>query len=162
MNSNRLCRNAAYCALLSVLLLATGCASTGARDYGGDRYASSKQWPQAKTNYQHDQYAGAANNYGHGSQQTPSNVDSVFRQGTAAYQRGDLTSAERYFTQVLKQDSNHSRATYNLAMIHLHRAYDGLARYHRIESNKGLGSNGLRQNAVQDLIYRLDAFNAGQ
>ena len=162
MNSNGHYRNAAYCLLLSVLLLATGCASTGARDYGGDRYAALKQWTQAKTNSQHNQYAGEANNYGHGSQQTLYNVDSVFRQGTSAYQRGDLTSAERFFTLVLKQDSNHSRATYNLAMIHLHRAYDGLARYHRIESKKGLGSNGLRQNAVQDLIFRLDAFNAGQ
>ena len=153
MNNNRFQRSIARYATLGVLLLATGCASIDERDNDGGQYDALQRRPQAKTDYQH---VGAADGYEHISQQSPSNVDGLFRQGAAAYRRADLTGAERYFTKVLEQDPKHSRATYNLAMIHLHRAYDGLVRYVRFESS------GPRQSAVQDLIRRLDNFNAGQ
>ncbi len=57
-------------------------------------------------------------------------VEGLVRDATAQYRAGDGAAAERSFQEALRRSPGHPRATYNLAMIYLQRAYDGLHRYH--------------------------------
>lgn len=141
--------------MVSVFCLMTACASTGGTRPGSDTGAVLQKWHQAEAEYKRGNYTVAQNAYKGVLQIHPAHADSLFRLGTIAYRNGDLAMAEDYFRQVLKKNPNHSRATYNLAMIYLNRAYDGLRHYLYLEPK------GHRHKVTQDLVRRMDVFNAG-
>lgn len=83
-------------------------------------------------------------------------IDSVFHRGTSAYRNGDLDKAEAHFRAVLQRNPRHSRATYNLSMIYLQRAYDGLQHYARIEPESQ------RSDRARYLVKQLDTLGTAK
>lgn len=63
----------------------------------------------------------------------PPAVEARFRLGVIAYHRGNLHEAETYFQKVLAHDPRHSRALYDLSMVHLEQARRLLRRYEALE-----------------------------
>jgi len=104
--------------LIVSLVVLSGCAATDTYETAGNDWG--KKQPAA--------YAANSD-----SQATAGDIEAVFRSGTSAYRGGDLDGAETHFRAVLQRNPHHSRATYNLSMIYLQRAYDGLQHYARIE-----------------------------
>lgn len=146
-------------ALAVAILLLGGCASSKAPYADSVEPAkddAAQRWQRGGSDYQQGRPAKTQSPYETALQQDRTNPDSVFRLGTAAYRRGDFAGATTHFEQVLAQQPNHSRAAYNLAMVRLRGAYEGLQRYLQLEPK------GKPAAAARKLLQSLDAFNGTQ
>lgn len=146
----------ACAAVAIVVLFLGGCASSKAPYADGITPAkddAAQRWQRGGSDYQPERPANTQGAYQTDLKRDRANPEGAFRLGTDAYRRGDFSNAVTHFEQVLAQQPNHSRAAYNLAMLHLHSAYDGLQRYLELEPN------GKPAPAARELVRSLDAFN---
>ena len=124
------------CTALALACL-SGCASTRVGDS-----AAEDGWGRPRN---------ATEAEGGGKKVPLQNIEVEFRKGTQAYRSGNVDQAEEHFRTVLARNARHARATYNLSMIYLHRAYDGLQHYARIESQPE------RSARARKIVEKLDA-----
>ena len=69
---------------------------------------------------------------------TVSNYQKLTNDAAKAYSTGDLETAESLFASLQSQYPKDSRSVYNLAMLNLQKAYEGLQRFVLIETNADL------------------------
>lgn len=69
---------------------------------------------------------------------TVSDYQKLTNDAAKAYSTGDLETAESLFASLQSQYPEDSRSVYNLAMLNLQKAYEGLQRFVLIESNADL------------------------
>ena len=135
--------------IVTTLLLATGCATTGKVDT-----KQQNRWEPLTTRNRQNPIVNSKSLNVFGDRQYSQSLVELFTLGTDAYRAGDINKAEDYFRQVLRKQPRHSRATYNLSMIYLQRAYEGLQHFTRLET-----SNAQRKVALE-MIRRLDGFSS--
>lgn len=80
----------------------------------------------------------------------PTYSGSSFESGNAAYRRGDIDVAEQHYRAVIAKEPRHQRAHFNIAMLYLHRAYEGLQRYLELEPDAD------RRRAAQWFVDQLE------
>ena len=59
--------------------------------------------------------------------------DASMATASDSYEAGDAQTAEIQFSEIVRRQPTNSRAIYNLAMIRLQLAYDGLERFRQLE-----------------------------
>lgn len=69
---------------------------------------------------------------------TASDYQKLTNDAARAYSTGDLETAESLFASLQAQYPKDSRSVYNLAMLNLQKAYEGLQRFVLIETNADL------------------------
>ena len=79
------------------------------------------------------------------------NCEQMTARAAEAYGHGDLDGAETLFKTLRQRNPNDPRAVYNLAMLNLQRAYDGLRSYVVLET-----VNRKKQQAVELLQHLSD------
>ncbi len=133
---------------ITPLLIATGCATTG------NAYNTQRDDWEPMTNYSRQTLTADSKSVNmDGIKSHTENLEDVFQHGATAYRAGNLDSAEQYFRQVLQKNPRHSRATYNLSMVYLQRAYEGLQHFTRLESSDD------QRRVAHNLIQQLDGLS---
>lgn len=91
----------------------------------------------ASTGYKHEDYNDSAFKQIE-PQASVSDYEQLTNAAAKAYSTGDLKKAESLFTNLQSKYPQDSRSAYNLAMLNLQKAYEGLQLFVTLETNSDL------------------------